>query len=219
MSALRAADLVLVLERGRDRRARHPRRADGGGRPLRAARAAVQSLEGRPRAGPFGGGAVTEPRSSGRSSWHHPPAARVHAPVRAAAQHAGPAGRGALDSAAAGGLGDGARASAARSRAATPPGRPWASAGFLALAGFTELCFVFRVAARARLGEAVVHDLRNEIYAHLLRMPLELFLADAGGAPHRAHHVGRRRRPRRRPGRRVRVDGAGGPRRCLGRAR
>jgi len=48
-------------------------------------------------------------------------------------------------------------------------------AGFLTLAGVTELCFVFRSRLALRLGEAVVHDLRNEIYAHLLRMPLAYF--------------------------------------------
>src|SRR4029079_2137098 len=48
-------------------------------------------------------------------------------------------------------------------------------AGFLTLAGVTELCFVFRSRVALRLGEAVVHDLRNEIYAHLLRMPLAYF--------------------------------------------
>jgi ATP-binding cassette subfamily B protein len=41
--------------------------------------------------------------------------------------------------------------------------------------GLTELCFVFRSRFALRLGEAVVHDLRNEIYAHLLRMPLSYF--------------------------------------------
>ena len=48
-------------------------------------------------------------------------------------------------------------------------------AGYLALVGLTELCFVFRSRFALRLGEAVVHDLRNEIYAHLLRMPLSYF--------------------------------------------
>ncbi len=47
--------------------------------------------------------------------------------------------------------------------------------GYLALAGLTELCFVFRARFALRLGEAVVHDLRNDIYAHLLRMPLAYF--------------------------------------------
>ena len=37
LSTIRAADLILVLEDGRDRRARHPRGAAGGGRPVRRA--------------------------------------------------------------------------------------------------------------------------------------------------------------------------------------
>src|SRR5262245_36064567 len=40
--------------------------------------------------------------------------------------------------------------------------------GFLAAAAFTELCFVFRSRLALRLGEAVVHDLRDDVYAHLL---------------------------------------------------
>jgi ATP-binding cassette subfamily B protein len=47
--------------------------------------------------------------------------------------------------------------------------------GFLALAAFTEICFVYRARLALRLGEAVVHDLRNEIYAHLLRLPMSFF--------------------------------------------
>jgi ATP-binding cassette subfamily B protein len=47
--------------------------------------------------------------------------------------------------------------------------------GFLALAGLTELCFVFRMRYALMLGEAVVHDLRGDIYAHLLRMPVAFF--------------------------------------------
>jgi len=47
--------------------------------------------------------------------------------------------------------------------------------GFLALAALTELCFVYRMRFALRLGELVVHDLRNQIYAHLLRMPMSFF--------------------------------------------
>ena len=47
--------------------------------------------------------------------------------------------------------------------------------GFLAFAGFTELCFVYRMRMALELGERVVQDLRNEIYAHLLRLPLSFF--------------------------------------------
>ena len=87
--------------------------------------------------------------------------------------------RAARDPAAVRDLGDGARASAGRSRTATPPGRLLGVAGFLALAAFTELCFVYRSRLALRLGEAVVHDLRDEIYAHLLRMPMSLLRAHA----------------------------------------
>jgi ATP-binding cassette subfamily B protein len=48
-------------------------------------------------------------------------------------------------------------------------------AGFFALAALTELCFVFRMRYALMLGEAVVHDLRDEIYAHLLRLPMSFF--------------------------------------------
>ena len=48
-------------------------------------------------------------------------------------------------------------------------------AGFLALAAVTELCFVFRYRFALRLGEAVVHDMRDQIYAHLLRQPMSYF--------------------------------------------
>jgi ATP-binding cassette subfamily B protein len=55
-------------------------------------------------------------------------------------------------------------------------------AAFLALSAFTELCFVYRYRLALRLGEAVVHDLREDIYAHLLRMPMSFFSrAPVGG--------------------------------------
>lgn len=47
--------------------------------------------------------------------------------------------------------------------------------GFLAFAGLTEFCFVYRMRYALRIGEAVVQDLRLEIYAHLLRMPMSYF--------------------------------------------
>jgi ATP-binding cassette subfamily B protein len=47
--------------------------------------------------------------------------------------------------------------------------------GLLALAAFTELCFVYRARYALELGEAVVHDLRNDLYAALLRMPVGFF--------------------------------------------
>ena len=46
---------------------------------------------------------------------------------------------------------------------------------FLAFAGFTEWCFVYRMRCALRLGEAVVHDLRQRIFAHLLTLPMSFF--------------------------------------------
>jgi ATP-binding cassette, subfamily B, bacterial len=51
----------------------------------------------------------------------------------------------------------------------------WGALGFVAFVLFTEYCFVHRIRLALRLGEAVVHDLRNELYAHLLRMPIAFF--------------------------------------------
>jgi len=63
-----------------------------------------------------------------------------------------------------------------------PAGTLAGVAGFLALAAFTELCFVYRYRLALRLGEAVVHDLRDDVYAHLLRMPMSFFSrAPVGG--------------------------------------
>jgi ATP-binding cassette subfamily B protein len=53
--------------------------------------------------------------------------------------------------------------------------------GYLALAGITELTFVYRVRFALRLGEAVVHDLRAHVYAHLLRLPLAFFARTPAG--------------------------------------
>lgn len=47
--------------------------------------------------------------------------------------------------------------------------------GFIALAAITEVGFVYRARYALRLGEAVVHDLRNQIYAHLLSLPMSFF--------------------------------------------
>ena len=54
-------------------------------------------------------------------------------------------------------------------------GTLWAVLGWLAFVAFTEFCFVYRSRFALELGEAVVHDLRHEIYAHLLRMPIDFF--------------------------------------------
>lgn len=54
-------------------------------------------------------------------------------------------------------------------------GAQWGAAGFLALAAATMVVFHFRQRWALELGEAVVHDLRNEIFAHLQRMPINFF--------------------------------------------
>jgi ATP-binding cassette subfamily B protein len=51
----------------------------------------------------------------------------------------------------------------------------WGAAGFLVLAGFTELTFHFRQRLQLELGEAVVHDLRNAVFRQLQRMPMSYF--------------------------------------------
>jgi ATP-binding cassette, subfamily B, bacterial len=47
--------------------------------------------------------------------------------------------------------------------------------GYLALTGFTSLSFVYRQRLALLLGEAVVHDLRLQVYEHLLRLPMSFF--------------------------------------------
>jgi ATP-binding cassette subfamily B protein len=47
--------------------------------------------------------------------------------------------------------------------------------GLLALAGSTQIVFHFRQRLALELGEAVIHDLRREIFAHLQRMPLSFY--------------------------------------------
>jgi ATP-binding cassette, subfamily B, bacterial len=54
-------------------------------------------------------------------------------------------------------------------------GLAWGVLGLLALVVVTEFCFVYRSRLALELGEAVVHDLRNEIFGHLLRMPMAFF--------------------------------------------
>jgi ATP-binding cassette subfamily B protein len=56
-----------------------------------------------------------------------------------------------------------------------PEGTLRGVAMLLAFAAFTELCFVYRARFALELGEAVVHDLRNDIHATLLRMPIAYF--------------------------------------------
>jgi ABC-type multidrug transport system fused ATPase/permease subunit len=47
--------------------------------------------------------------------------------------------------------------------------------GFILLTGFTEWCFVYRQRCALQLGELVVKDLRQQIYEHLLWMPINYF--------------------------------------------
>jgi len=47
--------------------------------------------------------------------------------------------------------------------------------GFLVLAAFTQLTFHFRQRLALELGEAVLHDLRNDIFAHLQKLQLDFF--------------------------------------------
>ncbi len=49
------------------------------------------------------------------------------------------------------------------------------SLGFFAIVLFTEIVFHYRQRLSLELGEAVVHDLRNDIFQNLQRMPLSYF--------------------------------------------
>jgi ATP-binding cassette subfamily B protein len=51
----------------------------------------------------------------------------------------------------------------------------WAAFGFLGLAALTQFSFHHRQRLALELGEAVVHDLRNEIFRHLQRMPMSFY--------------------------------------------
>ena len=93
-----------------------------------------------------------------------PAAVRLHAAAtRASATALLRAGRAAVDPVAAAGLGDRRRSSTARSRTATPRASLWGAAAF---AGcwplFTQVILHFRQRLALELGEAVVHDLRND---------------------------------------------------------
>jgi ATP-binding cassette subfamily B protein len=55
------------------------------------------------------------------------------------------------------------------------PGIVWSASGFAALVALTQLTLHFRHRLALELGEAVVHDLRNDIFRHLLRMPMSFF--------------------------------------------
>jgi ATP-binding cassette subfamily B protein len=47
--------------------------------------------------------------------------------------------------------------------------------GFAALLFVTEAMFVLRIRFALELGEAVIHDLRNDLFMHVLRMPVSFF--------------------------------------------
>jgi len=54
-------------------------------------------------------------------------------------------------------------------------GAAWGAAGYLALAVFTYLTLGFRQRLAMELGEAVVHDLRQQLFEHIQRMPMRFF--------------------------------------------
>jgi ATP-binding cassette, subfamily B, bacterial len=49
------------------------------------------------------------------------------------------------------------------------------AAAFLVLAGVTQFCFHYRQRLALEIGEAVIHDLRNELFIHLQRMPMAYY--------------------------------------------
>lgn len=51
----------------------------------------------------------------------------------------------------------------------------WGAGGLLALAFSTQIVFHFRQRLALELGEAVIHDLRQQIYVHLQRMPMSFY--------------------------------------------
>lgn len=55
------------------------------------------------------------------------------------------------------------------------PGVLWGTAGFALLVLSTQLVMHFRQRLALELGEAVVHDLRRDLFAHLVRLPLSFF--------------------------------------------
>lgn len=55
------------------------------------------------------------------------------------------------------------------------PGTVAGALAYLAMAIFTQMTMHFRQRFALEMGEAVVHDLRNEIFAHLMRMPVAFF--------------------------------------------
>lgn len=51
----------------------------------------------------------------------------------------------------------------------------WGALGVLAIAGSTQVVFHFRQRLALELGEAVIHDLRQQIYEHLMQMPMSFY--------------------------------------------
>ncbi|HMC12694.1 MAG TPA: ABC transporter ATP-binding protein, partial [Pirellulaceae bacterium] len=51
----------------------------------------------------------------------------------------------------------------------------WGALGVLAITGSTQIVFHFRQRLALELGEAVIHDLRQQIFEHLLRMPMSFY--------------------------------------------
>jgi ABC-type multidrug transport system fused ATPase/permease subunit len=58
---------------------------------------------------------------------------------------------------------------------APPPSILWGALGVLAITGSTQIVFHFRQRLALELGEAVIHDLRQQIYEHLQRMPMSFY--------------------------------------------
>jgi ATP-binding cassette subfamily B protein len=54
-------------------------------------------------------------------------------------------------------------------------GLAWHLVAFAALLVVTEVMFVYRVRLALELGEAVIHDLRDDLFQHILRMPIAFF--------------------------------------------
>lgn len=55
------------------------------------------------------------------------------------------------------------------------PGTIWGAVGFLALAASTQWVFHYRYLLALKFGEAIVHDVRQEIFRHLMRLPLGFY--------------------------------------------
>lgn len=53
--------------------------------------------------------------------------------------------------------------------------RPGCVLAFSAITGSTQIVFHFRQRLALELGEAVIHDLRQQIFVHLLRMPMSFY--------------------------------------------